>query len=60
MKSFEHAPGAWSGKSEFATTQFSYQGDGSGDIRLRIGAVGNKTDDRFIGAIDNLTLKETK
>jgi hypothetical protein len=60
LKSFEHAPGAWSGKSEFATTQFSYQGDGAGDIRLRIRAAGNKTDDRFIGAIDNLTLKETK
>ena len=60
LKSFEHTLGAWSGKSEFATTQFSYQGDGSGDIRLRIRAAGSKTDDRFIGAIDNLTLKETK
>jgi hypothetical protein len=60
LKSFEHTPGAWSGKSEFATTQFSYQGDGTGDIRLQIRAAGNKTDDRFIGAIDNLTLKETK
>jgi len=60
LKSFEHSPGAWSGKSVFAPAKFSYQGDGSGDIRLRIRAVGDKTDDRFIGAIDNLTLKETK
>ncbi|MFM8981547.1 MAG: hypothetical protein ACKOLA_01335, partial [Spartobacteria bacterium] len=60
LKKLEHAPGAWSGKSEFANTQFSYQGDGSGDIRLRIQASGNKTDDRFIGAIDNLAVKEAK
>ncbi|MFM8982085.1 MAG: hypothetical protein ACKOLA_04105, partial [Spartobacteria bacterium] len=60
LKSFERAPGDWGGKSAFAPAQFSYQGDGSGDIRLRISAAGNKTDDRFKGAIDNLTLKETK
>jgi hypothetical protein len=60
LKSFKHAPGAWKGKAEFAAAQFDYQGDGSGAIRLRIGAAGDKTDDRFKGAIDNLIVKETK
>jgi hypothetical protein len=60
LKKIEHTLGAWSGKSAFAPAQFSYQGNGSGDIRLRIGAAGNTIDDRFKGAIDNLIVKETK
>ena len=60
LKSVEHAPGAWNGKAEFAAARFDYQGDGSGAIRLRIGPSGNKSDDRFKGAIDNLTLIETQ
>jgi hypothetical protein len=60
LKSFEHTPGAWSGKSAFTSVKFSYQGDDSGDIRLRISAAGSKTDDRFKGAIDNLAVQETK
>jgi hypothetical protein len=60
LKSFEYAPGAWKGKAEFAAAQFDYQGNGSGAIRLRIGAAGNTIDDRFKGAIDNLIVKETK
>jgi hypothetical protein len=60
LKSFEHAPGEWSGKAVFAPAQFDYQGDGSGDIRLRIGSAGKPFDDRFKGAIDNLVVKETK
>jgi hypothetical protein len=60
LKSFEHTPGAWSGKSAFTPAKFSYQADDSGDIRLRISAAGNKTDDRFKGSIDNLAVKEAK
>jgi len=60
LKSFEHTPGAWSSKSAFTPAKFSYQADGSGDIRLRISAAGNKTDDRFKGSIDNLAVKEAK
>ena len=60
LKSFKYAPGAWRGKSTFASAQFSYQGDGSGVIRLRIGAAGNTIDDCFKGAIDNLIIKKTR
>ena len=60
LKSYKYAPGAWRGKSTFASAQFSYQGDGSGVIRLRIGAAGNTIDDRFKGAIDNLIIKKTR
>ena len=59
LKSFEHAPGAWTGKSEFAAAQFDYQGDGSGNVRLRVGPATTKSG-RFQGAIDNLIVKETK
>lgn len=60
LKSFEHTPGAWNGKAQFAAAHFDYQGDGSGENRLRISAAGNKIDDRFKGAIDNFVVKESK
>jgi hypothetical protein len=60
LKSFEHTPGAWSGKSAFAAARFDYQGDGSGDVRLCVGTAVKKTSDCFTGATDNLIVKETK
>ena len=46
-------PGAWAGNVVFVADSFQYTGDGSGDIRLRIGpsAFGSG---RFVGSIDNL------
>ena len=53
LASHTHNPGAWAGNIVFAADSFQYTGDGSGDIRLRIGpsAFGSG---RFGGAIDNL------
>ena len=42
------------GLAEFGATAFDYKGDGSGDVRLRIGPAGNKISGRFPGAIDNI------
>jgi len=58
LKNFKHAPGTWNGKAEFGATAFDYKGDGSGDVRLRIGPAGNKISGRFHGAIDNIIVRE--
>ena len=47
------APGAWAGKQVFAQRTFSYQGDGSGELRFRLSPVEPKGTN-FHGAIDNL------
>ena len=52
------SPGAWTGKMAFTAASFPYSGDGSGNVRLRIGPVGPLTSGRFQGAIDNLTVRE--
>ncbi|MEI7899639.1 MAG: DUF4038 domain-containing protein [bacterium] len=52
------APGAWAGKMVFAAAGFSYTGDGSGNVRLRIGPAGTLTSGCFQGAIDNLTVRD--
>jgi len=55
LASYEYAPGAWTGTIAFSSAGFSYTGDGSGDVRVRIGpAVAN--DGRFNGAIDNFSI----
>jgi hypothetical protein len=46
------APGAWSGVQTFNQAYFSYTGDGSGPLRIRL-ASGN-TQTRFAGAVDNM------
>jgi len=46
-------PGKWEGKTVFASHAFSYTGDGSGLLRLRIFPVFT-SGTRFYGAIDNL------
>jgi len=47
-------PGAWTGNMVFAADGFQYTGDGSGNVRLRIGPAGSLPTGRFQGAIDNI------
>jgi len=51
-----HSPGAWSGKMKFSSGDFQYTGDGTGNVRLRIGPNGPMPSGRFAGAIDNVTV----
>ncbi len=52
-----HLPGAWAGNINLTAAVFSYVGDGSGDVRLRVGPSAFNSG-RFGGAIDNLTLTQ--
>ena len=52
------APGAWSGAQTFAQTYFSYQGDGSGDLRIRLSSGNTQT--RFAGAINNVAFWDSQ
>jgi hypothetical protein len=58
LDSFTHLPGAWAGNTVLSPGSFQYTGDGSGDIRLRIGP-SNFNSGTFGGAIDNVTLTGT-
>jgi hypothetical protein len=58
LASHTHAPGAWTGKMAFAAASFQYTGDGSGNVRLRIGPAGPLTSGRFQGAIDNPIVRD--
>ncbi len=55
LATHEYLPGAWEGDIELASVLFEYTGDGSGDVRFRVGP-SNFNSGRFGGAIDNLTL----
>ena len=55
MASHTHMPGDWAGDLELVTDSFEYEGDGSGDIRVRIGP-SNFSSGHFGGAIDDLKL----
>jgi hypothetical protein len=57
LASTTHAPGAWNGKMTFTTASLDYKGDGSGDLRLRIGPAGGGKSGRFHGAIDTIIVK---
>ncbi|MCX6923861.1 MAG: DUF4038 domain-containing protein, partial [Verrucomicrobia bacterium] len=57
LASHTNSPGAWTGNMVFAADGFQYTGDGSGNIRLRIGPAGSLTSGRFQGAIDNIIVK---
>jgi len=46
------SPGAWSGVQTFTRTYFSYVGDGSGALRIRLESGNTQT--RFAGAIDDM------
>ncbi len=47
------SPGAWNGRQVFSHRTFTYEGDGSGDLRFRLSPVGSSAT-FFHGAIDNL------
>jgi len=47
------SPGAWAGEQTLSHRLFTYQGDGSGDLRFRLSPVGSKGTYSH-GAIDNL------
>jgi len=51
-------PGKWTGKEAFTKQSFSYQGDGSGDLRIRISPVPTG-DTRFTGAISHLHVMQS-
>ena len=44
----------------FTPASLDYKGDGSGDLRLRIGPAGTGNSGRFHGAIDNVVVREMK
>ena len=52
------APGGWAGKMALAAAVFEYNGDGSGNVRLRIGPAKTLTSGRFQGAVDNLIVRD--
>ena len=60
LASTTKAPGAWTGKMTFTPASFEYKGDGSGNVRLRIGPAGTMNSGRFHGAIDNIMVREMK
>ncbi|MEX2170083.1 MAG: hypothetical protein WD851_12300 [Pirellulales bacterium] len=55
LASYEYLPGTWAGDIALAGDSFQYVGDGSGDVRLRVGP-SNFGSGRFGGAVDNLSL----
>jgi hypothetical protein len=55
LASHTHQPGAWAGFPALAAGRFEYTGDGSGDIRLRIGP-SSPGSGRFGGTIDNVSI----
>ncbi|MEX2186985.1 MAG: lamin tail domain-containing protein [Pirellulales bacterium] len=57
LASYTHLPGAWAGNIVLQPGGFQYVGDGSGDVRLRVGP-SSFNSGRFGGAIDNLSLSE--
>jgi hypothetical protein len=52
------SPGAWNGVQTFSQAYFSYTGDGSGPLRIRLSSGNTLT--RFAGAIDNMAFWNTQ
>ena len=55
LASHTHLPGVWAGQPSLTSSRFEYTGDGSGDIRLRIGPSAPGSG-RFGGTIDNVAV----
>lgn len=55
LNSFTYMPGAWAGAETLTPVSFNYTGDGTGVVSLRVESL-LANDDRFGGAIDNLTI----
>jgi hypothetical protein len=60
LASIINTPGAWAGKMTFTPASLSFKGDGSGDVRVRIGPHKTMNRGRFLGAIDHITVREIK
>ena len=60
LASIINTPGAWAGKMTFTPAGFPFKGDGSGDVRIRIGPDKTMNCGRFLGAIDHITVREIK
>jgi len=58
LASHTNWPGAWAGNMLFTPDSFQYAGDGSGNVRLRIGPAGSLATGRFQGAIDNIVVSK--
>jgi hypothetical protein len=52
------APGAWTGTQTFTQAYFSYVGDGTGSLRIRLESGNTLT--RFAGAIDNVAFWDSE
>ncbi len=62
LAGFRHKPGPWSGKKDaqkLKPVRFSYTGDGSGGIRIRLTSA-RPGSAKFGGAIDDLTVSDGK
>jgi hypothetical protein len=60
LASTTNTPGAWTGKMTFTPAGFPFKGDGSGDVRIRIGSDKTMNCGRFRGAIDHITVRAIK
>jgi hypothetical protein len=60
LVSHDFKPGVWAGDMNFTSSNFTYVGDGSGDVRLRIGPSADTLNmAHFAGAINNLQVSTT-
>lgn len=70
LATHEHRPGAWSGQMTLYPDRFTYRGDGSGQLALRVRSADRSLNDisnssetknhanaRFAGAIDDLAIR---
>lgn len=60
LRSFTHKPGGWQrdkSAQAFKTVSFSYSGDGTGPLSIRISVI-SPGNGRFGGAVDNLTIRQ--
>jgi hypothetical protein len=55
LETYTHLPGTWAGAPTLVADSFEYVGDGSGDIRVRIGPSAPGSG-HFGGTIDNLAI----
>ena len=60
LASHNHSSGAWTGRQAFTPAFFAYKGDGSGNVRLRVEPAKIRNSGRFLGAIDNIVVREPK
>ena len=62
LRAFRHQPGAWSGKKDaqkLKRVRFTYTGDGSGGVRLRL-STSTPGSSKFGGAIDDISVRQGK